>query len=125
MAAAFKKDLKDGNVNLGVRKQKQNEHVAGTKERERRVERDNETGRKSSFFYEGTDVEKLISGLCGTGAITYESEKALFPVEYISLDKPVGQVYNVGEEKYVDVARIAIKYGSKGVHAYPAKDWGL
>ena len=122
-ASSFKTELGKGNINTSIRRQKQNEHVAGTKERERRIERDNETGKASSYFYEDTDVEKLIEGLCGTGTIQFDSESSLFPVEYITLEKPVGKVYNVGEEKYVDVSRIAIKYGSKGVHAYPAKDW--
>lgn len=59
----------------------------------------------------------------GTGKIVYDSEKSLYPVEYTSLDKPIGKAYNYGARQFVDVARIAIQYGSKGVHAYPVKDW--
>ena len=120
---AFKKDLASGNVNLKLRTQKQNEHIAGTRQWEDRLKRDQESGRVSTYFYEGTDVEALISGLHGTGVIQYDSEKSLFPVEFISLEKPVGKAYNYGTKKWVDVSRIAIQYGSNGVHAYPVKDW--
>ena len=123
MTEAFKQELAKGNVNLNIKRQKQNEHVAGTKEREIRIARDEENDNPSSYFYEGTDVQGLLRGLFGTGKIQYNSENAPYPVEYISLEKPIGKVYNVGTKKYVDVAKIAIKYGSKGVHAYPVKDW--
>lgn len=121
--AEFKKELKAGNVNLKIRREKQNEHIAGTKDRAIRIKREQENGTYSTFFYEGTDVEALIAGLFGTGVIEYDSESAMFPVEFISLANPVGKAYNYGTKKYVDVSRIAIQYGKKGVHAYPVKDW--
>lgn len=123
MSADFKKALANGNVNLNIRRQKQNEHIAGTKEREKRIANDGQSNRRSSYFYEGTDVEKLVVGRFGTGRIQYDSENSEFPTEYISLEKPIGMVYNVGEGKYVNVARIAIAYSKKGVHVYPVKDW--
>ena len=123
MSAEFKKALDNGDVNLNIRRQKQNEHIAGTKEREKRIANDGETNRMSSYFYEGTDIPELVTGLFGTGKMQFTSEHSEFPVEYISLEKPIGMVYNVGEQKYVPVTRIAIVYGKNGIHAYPVKDW--
>lgn len=119
----FKKALAAGNINLKVRKQKQDQHIAGTAERLKREQREKESGEYSTFFYEGTDVGALLSGLYGTGMIEFKSEKAEYPKEYISLEKPVGMAYNYGANKYVDVAKVAIHYSSSGVHAYPVKDW--
>lgn len=119
----FKKALAEGNINLKVRKQKQDQHIAGTAERLKREQREKESGEYSTFFYEGTDVGALLSGLYGTGMIEFKSEKAEYPKEYISLEKPVGMAYNYGTKKYVDVAKVAIHYSSSGVHAYPVKDW--
>lgn len=119
----FKKALAAGNINLKVRKQKQDQHIAGTAERLKREQREKESGEYSTFFYEGTDVGALLSGLYGTGMIEFKSEKAEYPKEYISLEKPVGMAYNYGTNKYVDVAKVAIHYSSSGVHAYPVKDW--
>lgn len=119
----FKKALAAGNINLKVRKQKQDQHIAGTAERLKREQREKESGEYSTFFYEGTDVGALLSGLYGTGMIEFKSEKAEYPKEYISLEKPVGMAYNYGTKKYVDVAKVAIHYSSSGVHAYPVKDW--
>lgn len=123
MVAAFKKDLADGKINLRVRQQKQNEHIAGTKQRELRVKRDEAAGKMSTYFYEGTDVEALLSGLIGTGRIEYKNAKDLFPFEYLTLEKPIGKAYNFGTGEWLDVTKIAIKYGVDGIHAYPVKDW--
>ena len=121
--ATFKKDLDSGKIDISIRKKKQNEHIEGTKDREQRIKRDQENGKVSTYFYKDTDVETLLSGLCGTGIIEFDSEKSLFPVEFISLEKPIGKAYNYGTGEFVDVSRIAIQYGSKGIHAYPVKDW--
>lgn len=121
--SAFMEELRAGSVNLNIRKQKQDEHVAGTKGWELRIIRDNENGKHSTYFYEGTNVEELIDGLFGTGDVYFDSEKSLYPTEFITLDRTIGKAYNFGTEEYVDVKRIAIQYGSKGVHAYPVKDW--
>jgi hypothetical protein len=64
-----------------------------------------------------------LEGLFGTGKIEFKSAKNPFPIEFISLDKPVGKAYNCSEGKYVDVTKVAIKYGKDGIHAYPVKDW--
>lgn len=119
----FKKALAAGDINLKVRKQKQDQHIAGTAERLKREQKEKESGEYSTFFYEGTDVGALLSGLYGTGVIEFKSEKAEYPKEYISLEKPIGMAYNYGTKKYVDVAKVAIHYSSSGVHAYPVKDW--
>lgn len=123
MVAAFKQDLADGKINLRVRQQKQNEHIVGTKQRELRVKRDEAVGKKSTYFYEGTDVEALLRGLIGTGEIKYKNAKDMFPFEYIVLENPIGKAYNFGTGEWVDVKKIAIKYGVDGIHAYPVKDW--
>ena len=122
-AAEFREALKSGEINLNLRREKQNEHIAGTKERAIREQRERENGKYSTFFYESTDVASLIAELFGTGKIVYDSEAAMFPVEFITLEKPVGMAYNYGTGKYVAVSRIAIQYGKKGVHVYPVKDW--
>lgn len=122
-AADFRKALAEGKINLKVRKQKQEQHIAGTAARKRREEQEKENGEYSTFFYAGTDVGALLAELYGTGTIEFKSEKSEFPKEYISLAKPIGMAYNYGIKKYVDVARIAIHYSNGGVHAYPVKDW--
>ena len=43
--------------------------------------------------------------------------------EYVTVENPIGRGDNVGKKGMVDVSRITISYGSKGVHAYPVKDW--
>ena len=121
--AEFKNDLQNGRVNLNLRREKQMEHIAGTKERAARVIREQASGRHSSYFYEKTNVETLISELFGTGKIIYDSEKAKFPTEFVSIEKQIGKAYNYGTQEYADVSRIAIQYSKSGVHAYPVKDW--
>lgn len=78
----FKKALAAGDINLKVRKQKQDQHIAGTAERLKREQQEKECGDYPTFFYEGTDVGALLSGLYGTGVIEFKSEKAKYPQEY-------------------------------------------
>lgn len=78
----FKKALAAGDINLKVRKQKQDQHIAGTTERLKREQQEKESGDYPTFFYEGTDVGALLSGLYGTGVIEFKSEKAKYPQEY-------------------------------------------
>lgn len=122
-AANFRTALAAGDINLKIRSQKQDQHIAGTAARLKREQQEKESGEHSTFFYEGTDVEALLSGLFGTGLIEFRSENAEYPKEYISLAKPIGMAYNYGTKKYVDVVKLAIHYSSSGVHAYPVKDW--
>ena len=38
-----------------------------------------------------------------------------YPIEYVSVEKPIGKVYNIGKKEYEETNRIAISYSSKGI----------
>ena len=120
-AIEFKRALTEGKINTKVRCQKQSEHLAGTKGRERRIEDDLKNRKTcSSEFYKNVDVGRLIQEHIGNGEFVW-TEKREYPIEYISANKAVGIVWNCEKNKYVETERFAIVYSRKGVHAYPVK----
>lgn len=116
--------LQNGEIPTSIKWAKQYEHVPNTSQRQNRIRNDIQNNKTpSSYFLEGVDVFAILPDLIGKGDIFFASPLDVYPVEYITLEKVIGKVYNSGEGKYWDTRRIAIKYSSKGIHAYPVKDW--
>ena len=119
----FLEKLQSGSINTNIRTQKQNEHIEGTMERARKIANDEEKGKTpSSEFYSDVNLSEIVEKYAGKGDFAFRQNHEL-PIEYISLDRNIGKVYNVGEKKYMETDRIAIVYSSKGVHLYPVKKW--
>ena len=117
----FKKALKNGDINTKLRWRKQAEHIEGTKENAIRINEDIKNGKTVvSIFYEGTDIQKLFDAYHAKGDMVFLPNHA-YPIEYVSVEKPIGKVYNIGKREYEETDRIAIRYSSKGVHLHPAK----
>ncbi len=117
----FRKALKNGEINTKLRWHKQAEHVEGTKENAIRINEDIKHGKTvASIFYEGVDVQQLFDKNHSKGDIVFLPNQT-YPIEYISVEKPVGKVYNIGKREYEETDRIAIRYSSKGVHLHPVK----
>lgn len=114
--------LREGKVSRKIRVEKQNSHIAGTKERSIRVQDEERLGKaKSSEFLPGIDVEKLIDTSGKNKAVDIISDtKACL---YFTVDKEIGRVYNISRGEYVKTRRVKVEYSSKGTHAYPVKDW--
>ena len=117
----LKKLIASGRFSNKTRFQKQNEHIQGTKTREKRVKNDDINGKTpSSFFYDYVDIEKLIAKGWSDPTIKITKDKA---VMYFSVEESIGEVYNLGKGKYQATKRVKVEYSSKGKHAYPVKDW--
>lgn len=117
----FIEELKNGNINTKLRWRKQAEHIEGTKENKIRINEDIKNGKTAaSIFYKDVDVKELFDIYHGKGEMVF-MENQTYPVEYVSVEKPIGKVYNIGKKEYEETNRIAIRYSSKGVHLHPVK----
>ena len=117
----FRQRLEGGALNTNIRKQKQDEHIAGTKQRSKRIAEDQQKGTTSSSeFFSTVSVEKIVHENMGKGYLEW-ARKREYPIEYVDVGQVIGQVWDSGENKYVDTDRIAIVYSGKGIHAYPVK----
>ena len=123
MFAQFKKDFVEGRINTKLKWHKQREHIAGTKEHLERIRRDVENGKTpASYFYEDVDINSILQDHMNKGEFWFRNQNEKFPNEYITLEKPIGKVYNIGEGKYIETRRIQIKYSKDGVHVFPVKE---
>lgn len=121
-ARKFKEKLKNGEISTAVRSVKQQEHIQGTKKWKQRVRIDLESkGTAPDMFYRGVDVQQLVNDFSGKGVLEFRKNQ-IYPIEYISIGKPVGRYFNIGTGKYVETKRFAIRYSSKGVHLHPVKE---
>lgn len=119
----FASKIKNSEIPLNIRTQKQREHIDSTTERKRRIENDAQNNKTpSSYFDSDFDVQNLFDKYKGTGDIFVNQQG--WADEYVSVDDYIGYVYNVGKGQYQKVRRFVIKYSSKGVHLHPVKDWG-
>lgn len=119
---SFKEKLKNGEVNLTIKSQKQQEHIQGTKKWRQRVKQDLEAkGTAPDMFYKETNVSELVKMYSGTGKIEFRKGQQ-FPIEYISSQDKIGKAFDLGAGKYIDTKRFAIRYSSKGVHLHPVKE---
>ena len=117
----FKQALANGEINTKIRKQKQDEHIPGTKARERRLETDkNNNSTPSSEFKEGIDVKKLVTESVGKGELVFR-KKHTYPNEFVTCKHTIGYAWNTGKQKYVSTRRLQITYSNKGIHAFPVK----
>ena len=120
-AEEFKKLLEKGEVNTNLRWRKQAEHVEGTKEHEIRLKEDAKNGKTSvSVFYKDVDIKSLIDEYSTKGEMVFLPNQQ-YPIEYVSVEKSIGKVYNIGKGKYEETDRIAIRYSGKGIHIHPVK----
>lgn len=118
----FKEKLSKGEINTNIKKQKQTEHVQGTKKWKERLLRDLESkGTAPDIFMKDTDIQALLDRYAGTGIIRYRKGQQ-FPVEYVSADEIIGKCFNLGKGEYENTKRFAIRYSQKGVHLHPVKE---
>lgn len=124
----FKERLKNGEVNLKVQKNKQLEHIQGSKPFLNRFKQAWATrGRENSitpqsFFYKTEDIEQIIKEYSGKGIFVYNPANKNVMSEYVSVDRAIGRCYNRSTNKYEETRRICIRYTNKGVHLYPTKE---
>ena len=121
---SFKNNLNNDRINLQVRKQKQQEHILGTRQWKQRVK--TSAGRNEplpTYFNKNVDVQKLINGYHGKGVLKF-NRNDIYPREYVNVKNVVGRYYDREARKYIDAKRIAIHYSGKGVHAYPVVGGG-
>lgn len=124
----FKERLKNGEVNLKVQKNKQLEHIQGSKPFLNRFKQAWATrGRENSitpqsFFYKTQDIEQIIKEYSGKGIFVYNPANKNVMSEYVSVDRAIGRCYNRSTNRYEETRRICIRYTNKGVHLYPTKE---
>lgn len=124
----FKERLKNGEVNLKVQKNKQLEHIQGSKPFLNRFKQAWATrGRENSitpqsFFYKNQDIEQIIKDYSGKGVFVYNPANKNVMSEYVSVDRAIGRCYNRSTNRYEETRRICIRYTNKGVHLYPTKE---
>lgn len=124
----FKERLKNGEVNLKVQKNKQLEHIQGSKPFLNRFKQAWATrGRENSitpqsFFYKNQDIEQIIKDYSGKGVFVYNPSNKNVMSEYVSVDRAIGRCYNRSTNRYEETRRICIRYTNKGVHLYPTKE---
>ena len=124
----FKERLKNGEVNLKVQKNKQLEHIQGSKPFLNRFKQAWATrGRENSitpqsFFYKTEDIEQIIKEYSGKGIFVYNPANKNVMSEYVSVDRAIGRCYNRSTNKYEETRRICIRYTNKCVHLYPTKE---
>ena len=124
----FKERLKNGEVNLKLQKNKQLEHIQGSKPFLNRFKQAWATrGRENSitpqsFFYKNQDIEQIIKDYSGKGVFVYNPANKNVMSEYVSVDRAIGRCYNRSTNRYEETRRICIRYTNKGVHLYPTKE---
>jgi hypothetical protein len=117
----FIEALKNGDINTKLRWHKQAEHIEGTKENVIRVNEDIKNGKTvASIFYQDIDIKELFDKYHTKGEMVFLPNQT-HPIEYVSVEKPIGKVYNIGKKEYEETNRIAIRYSSKGIHLHPVK----
>ena len=93
----FKERLKNGEVNLKVQKNKQLEHIQGSKPFLNRFKQAWATrGRENSitpqsFFYKTQDIEQIIKEYSGKGIFVYNPANKNVMSEYVSVDRAIGR----------------------------------
>lgn len=111
--------LKNGECNLTLKKQKQLEHTLGHNKWINRTREEFKNNKPlADAFFKEVDVQKIIIDHAGTGTIDFRKNQQ-YPIEFISIEKPIGVAFNHLTRKYEKTNRFAIRYSSKGVHAHP------
>lgn len=121
----FQNALKQGKVNLNIKREKQRDHIRGDVKWKKRISEDlKNAATPTSMFFESTDIKGLVDNYAGKGTIIYRDEKQNYPIEFITASQTVGKVWDSGLNRYVDTRRFVIRYSSKGVHLHPVKELG-
>ena len=121
----FGQAVRDGTYTCHLRPQKQQEHTLGTERWRLRLKDELRMGKTPhSFFFKDVDIEYLMS--LGIESAQFETvgNNRTFK-RYVSVDKPIGKVYNAGTGKYQETCRYVVEYSKEGVHLYPVKDWDV
>lgn len=118
----FLKQIHDGEINIAVKKVKQQEHIRGTKKWKQRVREDLVSkGTAPDMFNSDVDIQELANKSIGTGTMQFRKGQQ-YPIEYVTADSVIGKSFNLGTGKYEDTKRFAIRYSSKGIHLHPVKE---
>lgn len=108
-------------VNTRIRRQKQSEHIFGSKAFERRTSEAKAAHKNlPSAFFEGTDVDKLVRPYLGTGEVFMGKDGSIS--EFFSVNQEIGQTWLQAAQKYVTTSRVCVKYSKNGWHAFPVKE---
>jgi hypothetical protein len=113
--------IKESIYPSNVRRQKQNQHIEGTEEFQRRKEYLQKINPGSAQSILLVDAQELVDKYKGTGTIIYVDGH--YPGERIVTDEVIGQTWYKDKQKYVDTKAFRIIYSSKGVHIYPVNMW--
>ena len=115
--------IRNGEYNLKVREQKQQEHIVGTKQWQDYFKRkiESNSNNRPTMFNRDVNIQELINEYKGKGTIEFSRSKDSYPREYIDTDKVLGKYWDDVEMRYKDANRFEIVYSSKGVHAFPIR----
>lgn len=114
-----KNKILKGEYKLEIRKQKQQEHILGTKKWIARAKKSiGESRPPQGAFYKDVDIQELINEYRGAGTIIFKGKDA-YPRECVDVDSSIGIGFSRKKGKYLKTNRIAIHYSKNGVHAYP------
>ncbi len=115
----FVEKLNRNEVNLNLKKVKQQEHILGTKKWKQRVKNDLVSKKTApDMFNSDIDIQKLTNETVGTGIFEFRKNQE-YPIEYVTYSLVIGKAFNPKTGKYENTHRFAIRYSSKGVHAHP------
>lgn len=118
----FLEKLNSGNININIKRVKQQEHIRGTKKWKERVKENLVSkGTAPDMFSPDMDIQALMNKSAGTGTMEYRKGQK-YPIEYVTADHVIGKSFNLGTGKYEDTKRFAIRYSAKGVHLHPVKE---
>lgn len=119
----FKSRVSEGKVNLAIQRNKQLEHIEGTKAFLNRQKQALERSiTPQSYFFKNQDMEKILERYKGTGVFAYNPANKDVMSEYVTVEGVIGKCYNTGKGAYEDTSRICIRYTANGVHMYPVKE---
>jgi hypothetical protein len=124
---AFQRKIRNGEVNMSIRRDKHWEHQQGTSQWKNRVQNDlKEKGMAQSFFFKDFDYQKaqeLINNYTCKGYMYPAKENPEVFKEEVQLDEVIGKVYNVLIGRYEDTKCVKLHYHPKrGTHMYPIKE---
>lgn len=121
-AGIIKAKLEAGEITTRLSVQQYDKHVQGTKQYEQYLAERLAKGNtpQSLLLISRQDAQEILKERAGTGQIKVTRTGEYRTVEYYSLNRVAGQVFENG--RYVDTTRVAAHYGKKGAHLVPVKE---
>ena len=121
-AGIIKAKLDAEEITTKLSAQQYNKHVQGTKQYEQYLSERLAKGNtpQSLLLIGRQDAQEILKDRAGTGQIKVTRTGEYRTVEYYSLNRVAGQVFENG--RYVDTTRVAAHYGKKGAHLVPVKE---